>query len=55
MELYLEDFEVPSLARDIAAVTQPLAEKNRNRIEVRCDEVGGMHADLTKVRQALFG
>ena len=55
MELYLEDFEVPPLVRDIAAVIQPLAEKNRNRIEVRCGpEAGGMHADLTKVRQALF-
>ena len=55
MELYLEDFEVPPLVRDIAAVIQPLAEKNRNRIEVRCaPEAGGMHADLTKVRQALF-
>src|SRR4030095_14023714 len=55
MELYLEDFEVPALVRDIAGVIQPLAEKNRNRIEMRCGpEAGGMHADLTKVRQALF-
>ena len=55
MELYLEDFDVPALVRDIAAVIHPLAEKNRNRIEVRCGpEAGGMHADLTKVRQALF-
>jgi signal transduction histidine kinase len=55
MELYLEDFEVPALVRDIAAVIHPLAEKNRNQIEVRCGpEAGGMHADLTKVRQALF-
>jgi GAF domain-containing protein/CheY-like chemotaxis protein len=55
MELYLEDFEVSALVRDIAAVIHPLAEKNRNRIELRCGpEAGGMHADLTKVRQALF-
>ena len=33
----------------------PLAEKNGNRIEVRCDETtGAMRADLTKVRQTLF-
>jgi hypothetical protein len=55
MDLFLEDFAVPALVHDIAAVIQPLAEKNRNRLEVRCDaEAGTMHADLTKVRQALF-
>jgi GAF domain-containing protein/CheY-like chemotaxis protein len=55
MELYLETFSVPQMARDIAAVVHPLAEKNGNRIEVRCDETAGdMRADLTKVRQTLF-
>jgi signal transduction histidine kinase/CheY-like chemotaxis protein len=55
MELYLEDFEVLALARDVAAIIQPLAEKNQNRLEVRYGpEVGGMRADLTKVRQAVF-
>jgi signal transduction histidine kinase/DNA-binding response OmpR family regulator len=55
MELYLESFDVPSLVRDIAAVIQPLAAKNANRLDVRCpDEIGTMRADLTKVRQALF-
>ena len=55
MELYLETFDVAGLVRDIAAVIQPLAAKNANRLEVRCpDAIGPMHADLTKVRQALF-
>jgi GAF domain-containing protein/CheY-like chemotaxis protein/anti-sigma regulatory factor (Ser/Thr protein kinase) len=55
MELYLESFDVAGLVRDIAAVIQPLAAKNANRLDVRCpDDVGAMHADLTKVRQALF-
>ncbi len=55
MELYLERFEVAPLVRDIAAVIQPLATKNANRLDVRCsDEAGTMRADLTKVRQALF-
>jgi signal transduction histidine kinase/CheY-like chemotaxis protein len=55
MELYLETFDVATLVRDIAAVIQPLAAKNTNRLEVRCpDAIGPMHADLTKVRQALF-
>ena len=35
MELYLETFDVADLVRDIAAVIQPLAEKNANRLEVR--------------------
>jgi GAF domain-containing protein/CheY-like chemotaxis protein len=55
MELYLETFPVESLVRDIAAVVEPLAQKNANRLEVRCaPDTGVMRADLTKVRQALF-
>src|SRR5262245_63013106 len=55
MELYLETFSVPGLVQDIAAVIQPLATKNANRLEVHCpDAIGTMRADLTKVRQALF-
>jgi GAF domain-containing protein/DNA-binding response OmpR family regulator len=55
MDLYLETFEVAPLVRDVAAVLQPLAEKNANRLEVRCaPDVGAMRADLTKLRQALF-
>ena len=55
MELYLEDFEVAGLVRDVAAVVQPLVGKNANRLVVRCpDDIGTMRADLTKVRQALF-
>jgi GAF domain-containing protein/DNA-binding response OmpR family regulator/CHASE3 domain sensor protein/anti-sigma regulatory factor (Ser/Thr protein kinase) len=55
MELYLETFDVAGLVRDIAAVIQPLAVRNANRLDVRCpDDIGAMHTDLTKVRQALF-
>ncbi|HXH84185.1 MAG TPA: GAF domain-containing protein, partial [Candidatus Tectomicrobia bacterium] len=55
MELYLESFDVAGLVRDIAAVIAPLAAKNGNRLDVRCpDDAGAMHADVTKVRQALF-
>ena len=47
---------VPALVRDIAAVVQPLAEQERQpaRGARAPPDVGGMHADLTKVRQALF-
>jgi GAF domain-containing protein/CheY-like chemotaxis protein len=55
MELYLEDFDVPRLVQDIAAVIKPLAEKNGNRLEATCAaDAGIMHADITKVRQSLF-
>jgi GAF domain-containing protein/CheY-like chemotaxis protein len=55
MELYLETFEVAPLVRDVAAVLEPLAQKNANRLEVACGpDVGTMRADLTKLRQALF-
>src|SRR5262245_12751857 len=55
MELYLEDFDVAALIRDIAAVIQPLAERNANRLDVTCaPDVGVMHADVTKLRQAVF-
>jgi len=55
MELQLEDFGVSRMVEEIAAMVQPLAEKNGNRLEVACDAATGtMHADLTKVRQVLF-
>jgi GAF domain-containing protein/DNA-binding response OmpR family regulator len=55
MELFLETFGVAEMVEDIAAVVRPLAARNRNRLEVRCEaSVGRMHADLTKLRQALF-
>jgi GAF domain-containing protein/CheY-like chemotaxis protein/anti-sigma regulatory factor (Ser/Thr protein kinase) len=55
MELYLEAFDVGALVRDVAAVLEPLAQKNANRLEVQCAaDVGAMRADLTKLRQALF-
>jgi signal transduction histidine kinase len=55
MDLFLEDFSVPDLVRDVAAIVRPLVEKNANSLVVECaDDLGTMHADLTKVRQALF-
>jgi signal transduction histidine kinase/DNA-binding response OmpR family regulator len=55
MELYLETFDVPALVGDVAAVVRPLAERNANALIVDCpDDLGTMHADLTKTRQALF-
>jgi PAS domain S-box-containing protein len=55
LEFVLETFAVPDMLRDVETTIQPLAQKNANRLEVRCPEdAGAMHADLTKVRQSLF-
>jgi signal transduction histidine kinase/DNA-binding response OmpR family regulator/HAMP domain-containing protein len=55
MELFLEPFDVTTLVQDVAATVQPLVEKNGNNMTVRCgDDLGDMHADLTRVRQVLF-
>jgi signal transduction histidine kinase/DNA-binding response OmpR family regulator/HAMP domain-containing protein len=55
MELYLETFEVSHLVDDVVSTAQPLVEKNANTLGIRCaDDLGTMHADLTKVRQSLF-
>jgi signal transduction histidine kinase len=55
MTLYLEDFDVAKLVREVAATVQPLITKNGNRLEVECpSDLGTMHADVTKVRQTLF-
>ena len=43
------------LARDVETIVFPLLSKNGNTLVIECpDDVGVMHADQTKVRQALF-
>ena len=55
LEFHLEDFDIPGLVRDVATTVQSLAEKNGNQLVVRCpDDLGGMHADLTRTRQIVL-
>jgi PAS domain S-box-containing protein len=55
MELYLEDFDVGQVVREVIDTVQPLAAKRDNRLELRCPpDAGTMRADLTKLRQVLF-
>jgi signal transduction histidine kinase/CheY-like chemotaxis protein/ligand-binding sensor domain-containing protein len=55
MTLYLEEFDVAQMVREVATTVQPLVTKNGNRLEVTCPaDIGRMRADLTKVRQTLF-
>jgi signal transduction histidine kinase/CheY-like chemotaxis protein/ligand-binding sensor domain-containing protein len=55
MTLYIEEFDVAKLVKEIGATVHPLVQKNGNRLEVTCPSgLGTMRADLTKVRQTLF-
>jgi len=55
MDLFLEDFDIAEMMRDVVATVTPLIEKSGNTLETFCDpHIGPMHADLTKLRQALF-
>jgi PAS domain S-box-containing protein len=55
MELFLESFSVAKLIDDVVASVQPMVEKKGNRLEVLgLAELGEMHADITKLRQALL-
>jgi signal transduction histidine kinase len=55
MGLYLETFDVPRLLEEVRCTVQPAASHNANTLDVYvADNVGLMHADLTKVRQSLL-
>jgi signal transduction histidine kinase len=55
MDLYLETFDLTKMMGEVATTTKTLVEKNLNTIEVSISEdLGEMHADVTKVRQILF-
>ena len=55
MDLFLETVEIEQLVQDVAAIVQPLVDKNGNALVVSCpDDLGTMRADQTKLRQTLF-
>jgi signal transduction histidine kinase/ligand-binding sensor domain-containing protein len=55
MTLFVEEFDVANLVREVEATVEPLVAKNANRLELDCPaDIGLMHADQTKVRQTLF-
>ncbi|HEY8233648.1 MAG: response regulator [Vicinamibacterales bacterium] len=55
MELYLEDFDLRALVQDVESTLRPQVEQGQNLLEVSCpDDIGVIHADLTRVRQILF-
>lgn len=55
VELYPEDIELKALVDDVVSTIQPVADKAGNTLVVECPpDVGSIHADATRVRQALL-
>ena len=55
MELYLEEFQLSDLIREVASTVQPLLEKNKNTLLVNVPpDIPIVRLDQTKVRQILF-
>ncbi len=54
IELYLEDFDVAVMVRDVATTIQPLLAKNANELVLEADGLGTMRGDQTKIRQMLL-
>jgi signal transduction histidine kinase len=54
IEVHRETFDLARLIGEAANAVQPLAEKNQNRLEVRCAaDLGAMHSDAVRVRRVL--
>ena len=55
MDLYLETFDLAELIRNTLATIEPLAERRGNALRLEIpDDLGTIHADQTKVGQALL-
>jgi len=55
MPLYIEQFDLREMLDEVVTTITPLVDKNHNRLELNfADNLGTMHADVTKVRQTLF-
>ena len=55
MDLFLEDFMVADVVKEVTATVAPLIQKNANTLEIVDAATGGkMLADVTRVRQCLF-
>src|SRR5256884_5519649 len=55
MDMHVETFAIAPLVDDVVATIGPAAAKNANEIIVHCPpDTGDMHADQTRIRQALL-
>jgi PAS domain S-box-containing protein len=54
MDVHLETFDTCQLVSELSATVEALVQKNGNAFEVDCpSDIGAMHSDPVKVRQAL--
>jgi len=55
MDVFLEDVELVPLLEEVRALIVPLAEKNRNTLELKlADHLGSIRTDRTKLKQSLL-
>ena len=55
MDLFLENFDLSTMIDEVASTIRPIVEKNANALHIECAaDLGAMHTDQMKVRQALF-
>ncbi|MBV8781138.1 MAG: response regulator, partial [Phycisphaerae bacterium] len=55
MELFLETFDVQTMAQEVASTVKPLIERRHNTLQLDlAPDIGSLYGDLTKVRQILF-
>ena len=55
MTVHIEKISVLGLIHEVAEIIKPLAMVNDNQITIECDDdIGDIHADITKLRQILM-
>ncbi|MEK7990694.1 MAG: response regulator, partial [Thiotrichaceae bacterium] len=55
MGLFAETFSIQNMVSDVVSTIQPLIQTRENTLTLEMpDDIGNMHADLTKLRQMLF-
>ena len=55
MEVFTETFDIEAMLRDVASTVQSLVDKKGNRLVLKVgSDLGAMHSDVTKIRQALL-
>jgi signal transduction histidine kinase len=55
MTLFVEEFDLAAIVRDVEGTVQPLVARKANTLEVRCsDDLGTVRNDQTRVRQVLL-
>lgn len=55
MDLFIEEFDVATLIRDVKTIIHPLVEKNHNQFEIESELFyKTMRSDVTKLKQILF-